>query len=141
MKPKDRLGTSLLAELPATGSALERAHIVGQLTARVGFDWPDHRGVQAKIAEELAELNEALAEGDPAAVLHEYGDVLLAVSSLGRFFGLSPEAALQAANVRYESRFRELERVLDERGMRCEDATPDELEAAWQTAKKRLATH
>ena len=43
--------------------------------ARVGFDWPDARAVQAKIVEEAAELAQ---ETDPDRVEDEFGDLLIA---------------------------------------------------------------
>ena len=43
--------------------ALKRAQKLGKRAARVGFDWPDQSGVNAKIAEELDELREAVASG------------------------------------------------------------------------------
>ena len=47
-----------------------------QLTARaaqVGFDWPEAAGARAKIREELAELDRAIAAGDRGEIEHELG--------------------------------------------------------------------
>lgn len=122
--------------VPGALPALLRAHRVGEKVAHVGFDWPDLSGVLAKIDEERAELDEAIASGDPAAIRHEYGDLLLACASLGRFLGVSGEDALREANTRFEGRFRKVEAAAAAAGVRLEDAGLARLEAWWQEAKR-----
>lgn len=122
--------------LPASLPALVRAHRVAEKVAAVGFDWPDSAGVMAKIREEEAELAEALAAGDPAAVAHEYGDLLLATANLGRFVGVAGEDALRAANARFERRFRGVEARARAAGLPLQEAGMERLEAWWQEAKR-----
>jgi ATP diphosphatase len=109
---------------------------VGEKVAHVGFDWPDLAGVLAKVDEERGELDEAIASGDFAAIRHEYGDLLLACASLGRFLGISGEDALREANARFEGRFRKVEASAHAAGVAMEDAGLDRLEAWWQEAKR-----
>lgn len=135
-KSKERgLGGSVLDGVPRSLPALLRAHRVGEKVAHLGFDWPDLAGAQGKVQEELAELEEAIASGDPSAVAHEYGDVLLALSSVGRFLKLGPEQALQDANRRFEVRFRILEGLARSQDIRIEAADPQTLDALWEAAK------
>ena len=42
--------------------------------ASVGFDWPDLAGSRGKVTEEIAELDEAIASGDGAAIEEELGE-------------------------------------------------------------------
>ena len=56
--------------------ALLRAQKIQSRAARVGFDWPDTEGPRDKIAEELAEVEEAT---DDAHRHEEVGDLLFAV--------------------------------------------------------------
>lgn len=121
--------------VPMALPALLRAHRVGEKLAHVGFDWPDLAGVLAKVDEERAELAEALASGDEAAIRHEYGDLLLATANLGRFLGVAGEDALREANARFERRFRRVEAMADAAGLRLEEAGLARLEAFWQAAK------
>ena len=140
--------TSALDGVPRSLPALLRAWRQGEKASAVGFDWADPQGVLAKVAEELGELQEALAESDPAthgaerphdpAVFHEYGDVLLALASLGRFLGASPEEALRAANDRFAARFSEVERMARARGVPMPGADDATLDALWEEAKARL---
>lgn len=135
-KSKERgQGGSVLDGVPRSLPALLRAHRVGEKVAHLGFDWPDLAGAQAKVQEELEELDEAIAGGEPAAIAHEYGDVLLALSSVGRFLKLGPEQALQDANRRFEARFRILEGLARSQSIQIESADLQTLDALWEAAK------
>jgi MazG family protein len=136
---KARRGGSRVDGVPRDLPALLRAHRVGEKVAHVGFDWPDLAGVLAKVDEERAELAEALASGDAAAIRHEYGDLLLACASLGRFLGVAGEDALREANARFEGRFRLVEAQAAAAGVRLEDAGLERLEAWWVEAKRAQA--
>lgn len=117
--------------------ALVRAEKLGKRAARVGFDWPDREGPLAKIAEELAELTEAMRERN-ASQEHEkeeLGDLLFAVANLARHLGLDPEEALSAANRKFEGRFRRLEKDVHARGLELADLDMDTLERQWQEVK------
>lgn len=116
--------------------ALLRAHKLQKRAARVGFDWPDARGVFDKFREEMAELEAEVATGDRAALEHEMGDVLLTCVNLARKLDIDAEAALRHANTRFETRFAHIERALWGQGRSVEDADLDELENLWQQAKK-----
>jgi MazG family protein len=121
--------------VPRTLPALTRAHKLSERAAAVGFDWPDAAGARAKVAEELAEIDEAAAAGDAAALEHEIGDLLFAAVSLARKLAVDPEAALRAANGRFSSRFEFIEDRLAERGKRPRDSNLAEMDALWDQAK------
>ncbi|MSP55991.1 MAG: nucleoside triphosphate pyrophosphohydrolase [Myxococcales bacterium] len=132
-------GASRIDGVPTAIPALLRAHRVGEKLAHLGFDWPDVDGVFAKVDEERTELVEAIASGDAAAIRHEYGDLLLACASLGRFLGTPAEDALREANQRFEGRFRSLERLAASDGTALEGATPAELDVLWRRVKALAA--
>ena len=126
-------------DVPLGMPALMRATKIGKRAARVGFDWPDSTGVLAKMEEELAELKEAadtnLAHREER-MAEEIGDFLFASASLARHYKIDPEEALRRANLKFQRRFKAMEaRVMDSGGS-LEEATLDELEAAWQAAKR-----
>lgn len=116
--------------------ALLRAHKLQKRAARVGFDWPSAREVLDKILEESQELVEAQAEADQEHILEEYGDLMFVMANLGRHLGVEPEAALRAANAKFERRFGRVEALLAARGKRPEDSTLAEMDALWTTAKE-----
>ena len=142
----------VLADVPVALPALLRAQKLQARAARVGFDWPDVKGVLAKIREELAEVEEAIRHSErseksrdpsPAAqddrVKEEIGDLLFAVVNLARFQGGDAETALRQANEKFSRRFGAVEAALKHQGKSWEDTTLDEMESLWQEAKKREA--
>ena len=130
----------MLADVPAALPALSRAAKLGKRAATVGFDWPDVAGVRAKLGEELAELDAALAariaaaSADAAArdaVAAEVGDLLFTVANLCRHLDLDPEACVRGANARFEKRFDHVEaQVRGGRRLVAHDAAA--LERFWR---------
>jgi MazG family protein len=115
--------------------ALLRAAKLQKKASKTGFDWPDERGVLDKIREEIGELEAALMSGDEAAIHDELGDVMFSVVNLARFRKTDPEVLMAAANAKFEQRFAAMERALQQQGIGLADATPDQMERAWQDAK------
>ena len=131
-----REAVSVLDDVPASLPALSRGTKLSKRAARVGFDWPDDQGVFAKVREELAEVEEAVRDGDAAHVREEIGDLLFAVTNLARRFDIDPEQALRHANLKFERRFRHVEQALSARAGGLEAASLDEMERHWQAAKE-----
>jgi len=126
------------AHLDGVGGGLPelmRAAKLQKKAARVGFDWPDEAGVRDKIREELSELDEALACGDPDAAASELGDLMFSLVNLARTRRLDPEALMAAANDKFARRFTAMERALQAAGRSLEEAELAEMESAWQAAK------
>ncbi len=126
---------SMLDGLPRSLPALVRAHRIGEKVAKVGFDWPDLASVRHKVDEELTELDDELRADARLAAQAEYGDVLLATANLGRFLGVGPEEALRASSSRFEARFRTVENLARERGLRLHALDPGALDGLWREAK------
>ena len=134
---------SALADVPRGLPALIRAAKLGKRAGRVGFDWPDARGVREKVSEELREVDEAVAAaagggagaGASPEVVEEMGDLLFALANWSRHLKLDAEEALRAANSKFERRFRDMESLARERGLALERLSPEEWEGLWQEAK------
>lgn len=124
----------VLAGVPRALPALLRAFRSGEKAARVGFDWPDRQGPRAKIDEELAELDAAIACGDAAAMADELGDVLFSLCNLARHLGVNPEMALAGTTDKFQRRFEAVEAEFDHQ---LAGRTLAELDAAWVRAKHR----
>jgi ATP diphosphatase len=115
--------------------AMTRAVKLQARAARVGFDWPTTGEVVAKIAEEAAELVEARDRLTPEAAAEEYGDLLFVLANLARHLGIDPEAALRAANAKFERRFARIEDWLGADGRHPADSSLAEMDALWNRAK------
>lgn len=132
---------SILADIPQGLPALIRSAKLTKRASRVGFDWPDTRGVIAKIREELDEVEEALGAGDEDHVREEVGDLLFAVVNLARQRKIDPEQALRATNGKFERRFGHIEQALARSGRTFEEASLVELDRHWNDAKHREREH
>jgi tetrapyrrole methylase family protein/MazG family protein/ATP diphosphatase len=130
--------------------ALTRAQRIGEKVERVGFDWPDARGSRAKVAEELGELDRAMADGNAARVEEELGDVFFALVNLARHVKVDAEGALRKTTEKFKRRFAHVEARVKERhggfpGITSTDdpATApaklslEELDGYWDEAKQK----
>lgn len=127
---------SLLDDIPQTLPALNRAVKLQKRVAQVGFDWPDVLPVFDKVREELDEVLEAISDNEPERVAEELGDLLFSVANLSRHLRCDPEAALRAANQKFERRFRFIEQSVVAAGLSLEQCSLEQLETLWQQAKK-----
>ncbi len=126
-----------LDDVPHAFPALVRALKLQQKAAKVGFDWSEAAPILDKIAEETAELKEAMAGRDKAEIEEEYGDLLFAMVNLGRHLAIDAETALIAANEKFRRRFHFIEKTLAQAGNSLDAASLDEMEAIWTEAKKQ----
>jgi ATP diphosphatase len=125
----------VLSDIASNLPALTWAEKTGKRAARVGFDWPHAEGVLAKIREELGELEQAREANSAARVQEEFGDLLLAMTSLARHLDLDPEQALREANRKFTRRFEALEASLAADQVDWNDQSPAELDARWRSVK------
>jgi len=128
---------SLLDNVPRTLPPLQKAFVYGKKGRKVGFDWQSAAEVLPKVHEELQEVEEALAGNCRQALAEELGDLFLVMVSLVRHLDFEPEALVRAANRKFDSRFREMERSAADQGTSLEQLSLEEKEILWQEAKKR----
>jgi ATP diphosphatase len=124
-----------LAGVPVALPALTRALKLQDKAGRVGFDWNDPRAVLAKIREEADEIEAALDAEDRPHATTEVGDLLFAVVNLARHLDTDPESVLRGTNLKFERRFRFIERALAARGKTPQEASLAEMDALWNEAK------
>lgn len=118
----------------AEGS-LHQALALQHEAAQDGFDWSQLADVWAKLEEELAELREAIPQGE-TRTRDEFGDLLFVTVNLARHLGVDPEQALTQANAKFQRRYA---RVLAGRaiwdGLRGA-ARLEAMEQLWVQAKR-----
>jgi tetrapyrrole methylase family protein/MazG family protein/ATP diphosphatase len=145
IKRREKTKRPLLEDIPRALPSLMAAQKVSQRAAEVGFDWPDAGGSRDKLSEELSELDEAVAGGQPDRVEAELGDVLFALVNLARHHGLDAERALRRTTDEFRRRFSHVEervRAVHGDWQRAEDGkvvpgsiSLDELDGYWNEAK------
>lgn len=131
-----RDGSRLLQGVPASLPPLTAALRMTQKAAGVGFDWPTVDQVLDKVHEELAEVVETRVSDERHRCQDEIGDLLFAVVNLARHLGVDPEAAMAGANSKFRRRFAAVEATFEDRRHGLTEASMDEMEAAWQHAKR-----
>jgi len=143
---------STLDGVPKTLPALLRAYQIQARAARVGFDWPHNAAgleqIFGKVAEEVSELKEALAQaesgsgpnqpGSQTNIEAELGDILFSLVNLARFVKVNPEEALRRSTNRFIDRFHLVETQAAEKGTSLTDMTLAEMDELWDEAKRRL---
>lgn len=124
-----------------------RAHKLSKRAARVGFDFEHPSQTADKVAEELAEVREAAgppqagprqqnASGASPEIFEEIGDLLFAAANLARKLDVDAEAALRAANAKFERRFRAMEVLAGARGQTFSSLSLAAQEALWLDVKR-----
>jgi nucleoside triphosphate diphosphatase len=130
----------VLADVPAALPALARAAKLGRRAQRVGFDWERAEQVRAKLDEELAELDQALAAGQSAQAAEELGDLLFTIANWARHLQLDAEEALRAATLKFEQRFAAMEEEAGARALRLDELSSAQWDELWNAAKSRQST-
>jgi MazG family protein len=151
--------TSILAGVSTKMPAVIEAQKLSARAAQVGFDWPDMESLFDKLGEETAELQEQLREypapgprpegrgmagsGRPnisedlrERIEGEVGDLFFVLVNIARYLSLDPESALRKTNRKFRRRFQWVEERLREKGIAVEQAAMEQLEFAWQEAKR-----
>ncbi|SEM32423.1 ATP diphosphatase [Luteibacter sp. UNCMF331Sha3.1] len=115
----------------------QRAVKLQKRAANVGFDWPDHRPVLDKIAEELEEVRHEFDNGaDEERLADEIGDVLFVAANLARHAKVDVSRALRGANAKFERRFRGMEAIAASEGRELSSYSLREQEALWVRVKR-----
>lgn len=118
------------------GSPLIQAQSLQKVAAKVGFDWPDVQGAQAKLNEEIAELDEAIATKDAAKIEDELGDCLFALINVARKSGIQSESALLSTIAKFRRRFSFIENELSQSGKSLEEVDLAAMDRLWDEAKR-----
>ncbi len=125
--------TAALEAVAGALPALSYANELGKAAAKHGFDWDEPRATLGKVAEELAEVDEAF--DDPAHVAAEIGDLLFAVVNVARHRRVDPEVALRQAAAKFRRRVEGVDRLATNRGIDLADAGLAVLDALWDEVK------
>lgn len=135
--------TSALAGIARGLPEWQRAVKLQSRAARVGFDWPGHAPVIAKLHEEIGEVEAefaALERGPDTAAAQdrledEIGDLLFVAANLARHAKVDVGSAMRRANRKFERRFRAMEALAKHEGQPLETLSLEAQEACWNRVK------
>ncbi|GKX30539.1 hypothetical protein SH1V18_30190 [Vallitalea longa] len=128
--------TEDMRRIPKALPALMRATKVQKKAKEAGFDFTEINQVTAKIHEELAELEEAMNNGNKCNIMEEYGDLLFSMVNISRFLKLNTEFSLTNATEKFINRFEGIENLVKQKGLSMNDITMTELDKLWEQLKK-----
>ena len=106
--------------------------------ANVGFDWETPEQVWDKVAEETAEVHQAITEGNKEEIEAEFGDLFFSLVNAARLYGVNPVNALERTNRKFIARFNWLEARVKEQGRSLKELTLTEMDELWNQAKEAL---
>lgn len=135
-KTKGQKSTSqAIDSVPRELPALMRADKIQSKAAKAGLDWDSADGALDKLTEEIAELKEAIANGDKDNINEELGDVLFSAVNVSRFVDIDAEESLTASTDKFVSRFKTVEKLAAERGIDMKSSSLEALDKLWDEAK------
>ena len=126
-------GESLLSGVPRQMPALAYSQSIQRRVAGVGFDWVKVAEIIDKVAEEVAEIQQA---PDKQKMAEEFGDLLFTLANVARRLDIDLETALRSANQRFYQRFSYMEEVCRKRNISFGSLSLDEQNALWEEAKQ-----
>ena len=135
LKEVEKERQSLMDDMPSALPAIALSEKLQNRAASVGFDWTDAPSVMGKVEEEVAELREAVLEGDKSSVHAELGDLLFTVINVARHLDVDADLALRSAARKFADRFRTIEAKAAASGVSLRDVPLREMNAWWDSAK------
>ncbi|HJD52227.1 MAG TPA: nucleoside triphosphate pyrophosphohydrolase [Candidatus Avibacteroides avistercoris] len=136
LKLKEKDGNkTVLGGVPDSLPSLIKAYRIQDKARNVGFDWEKREDVWDKVAEENAEVREAITRGDQDDIEAEFGDLLFSIINAARLYGVNPDNALERTNKKFIKRFNYLETESKKDGKTLGDMTLGEMDQYWDRAK------
>ncbi len=111
-----------------------RAEKVQKRAAKYGLEFESAQQVFGKVTEELAELREAVNQGNER-MDEEFGDLMFSMINLSRFLGLNAENSLTNATNKFINRCVGIELLSHEREKELGQMSAEEIDALWQSIK------
>jgi ATP diphosphatase len=136
-KDKESVLDGIAKNLPELLKAIK----LTKYAAVIGFDWPNVSHVFEKLAEEVDELKEAIANEDQNHIEEELGDVLFVCANIARHLKVDPSTALRKANHKFEKRFRMVEKLANLTEPKKENFDLKILDELWNQVKVELKNH
>lgn len=127
---------SVLSGVPVSLPALVKSMRLQEKAKQVGFEWENRDQVWDKVKEEMEELKEAVAAGDPGEMEAEFGDLLFSLVNYSRFMKIDAENALERTNKKFIRRFRAMEGMAAAEGRRLDEMSLTEMDGLWNKVKE-----
>lgn len=132
-KKDERGDRSPVDGIPGLMPSLAYSQLMLDRVSKAGFHWRDISSALHKVSEEIGELHQAVDIEDQTK---EFGDLLLALVNLARWYGIQAEDALRRANMGFSERYKTMERLAVDRGLDIKTLDDGQGQELWYDAKK-----
>lgn len=129
--------TDTLNSVPKVFPSLMRAQKLGKRAGRAGMDFKGKDDCFESLKSEVAELEEALENGDGRSAEEELGDLLFSCANLARKLNADAEQLLYNANEKFLNRFEAVENAVRQDGLDMPTLSIEVLDKYWAKAKKQ----
>lgn len=123
---------SVLSGVTKGTPSMVKAFRIQEKVKGIGFEFADAEDAWKKVDEELAEFH---AEKDLAKKEVELGDVFFSLINYARIVGINPDSALERTNTKFIDRFQKMENLADQKKLKLEDLSLEEMDLLWEEAK------
>jgi tetrapyrrole methylase family protein / MazG family protein len=137
-KKEKKDSDSIFSGIPPSLPSLHFAYEIQNRASRLRFDWNDPAGVYEKIMEELEELKKEAVIGNKKNASREIGDLLFSIVNYGRHLGLDVEKSLKESGRRFIRRFKQMEKMAEDKDMDFRNLSLEEKDRLWELAKKNI---
>ena len=128
---------SILSGVPVSLPATVKATRLQEKAGKVGFEWEQTEHVWEKVKEEMDELQEAVAEGDPDKIAGEFGDLSFSLINYARFLQIDAENSLERTNKKFIDRVTRMEEAARTQGRSLADMSLAEMDELWNATKQK----
>ena len=123
---------SVMEGVPKGLPAMVKAFRMQEKAKGVGFEFENADDTLSKVEEEIQEFK---AETDSEKREKEMGDVFFALINYARFTGINPENALERTNQKFINRFKQMEKLAEERQLVFSELSLKQQDELWNEAK------
>ncbi len=127
---------SILDGVPTNLPPILKAYRIQDKVSSIGFDWKKSEDVLEKLDEEILEFKEELKKENKDNLEKEFGDIFFSLINLSRHYKINPYDALEKSNIKFEKRFKFIEKKTKKNKKQINDLDLEEINVLWEQSKK-----
>ena len=129
---------SVLEGVPDGLPPMIKAFRIQDKVKGIGFDFPNPEEAWKKVEEELKEFQAEIEVGSREKQESELGDVFFSLINYARILGINADTALERTNLKFISRFKEMEHLAKERNVNLSEMSLNEMDNLWEESKMKI---
>ena len=129
---------SVLEGVPNSLPSMVKAFRIQDKVKGLGFDFPNPEEAWKKVEEELKEFQAEIEIGSREKQESELGDVFFSLINYARILGINADTALERTNLKFISRFKEMEHLARERNVNLSEMSLNEMDNLWEESKMKI---